>query len=73
MSQDSSFRYCIALLLIVQAACWLLTVLDLFSPGKPLSLARNSISTVQNSTWLLRIMSRREDALVYSFADLRAR
>jgi hypothetical protein len=42
MIKETSFRSLIALLLTIQALCWVLTLLDLFSPGKPLSVLRHS-------------------------------
>jgi hypothetical protein len=46
MPKDSSFRVCIALLLVVQAICWTFTLVDLFSPGKPRLLLRTSMDLV---------------------------
>ncbi|KAK7191329.1 hypothetical protein PSPO01_02638 [Paraphaeosphaeria sporulosa] len=42
MVKDSSLRLFMAVLLAIQAVCWSLTLLDLISPGKPLSLLRTS-------------------------------
>jgi len=42
MLRESSFRLFIALLLAIQTLCWSLTLLDLLSPGKPLSLLRTA-------------------------------
>jgi hypothetical protein len=42
MVKDSSFRLFMAVLLVIQTVCWSLTLLDLMSPGKPLSLLRTS-------------------------------
>jgi hypothetical protein len=40
MQKDYPFRVCVGILLVVQAMCWFLTLLDLFNPGKPLCLTR---------------------------------
>lgn len=59
MAKDASFRLCLSFLLAIQATIWALTVLDLLSPGKPLSLFRTSVSLCRNSTDLLaRIVTR---------------
>ena len=46
MAKESSFRFCIAALLVVQIACWALTLLDLYSPGKPRVLLRTALDVV---------------------------
>ncbi|KAF2244490.1 hypothetical protein BU26DRAFT_523137 [Trematosphaeria pertusa] len=66
MSKDSSFRTCIALLLAIQAACWALTLLDLYSPGKPLSLLRSSTNL------FAQLFSRRTSGLL-SYKDIHTR
>ncbi|KAF2191141.1 hypothetical protein K469DRAFT_556789 [Zopfia rhizophila CBS 207.26] len=58
MLRDASFRSLIGLLLAIQAVCWLLALLDLFSPGKPLFL-------FQNSTDIITLVSRRSSALLH--------
>ncbi|KAF1828785.1 hypothetical protein BDW02DRAFT_511474 [Decorospora gaudefroyi] len=40
------FRLCIAFLLIVQIACWALTLLDLVHPGRPQVLLRTTMDTI---------------------------
>ncbi|KAF2795928.1 hypothetical protein K505DRAFT_323712 [Melanomma pulvis-pyrius CBS 109.77] len=65
-SSSSSFRLCIALLLSIQALCWLLTLLDLFVPGKPLSIFRHSTDI------LSQLFSRRSSAMLY-YKEIRAR
>ncbi|KAF2872186.1 hypothetical protein BDV95DRAFT_492928 [Massariosphaeria phaeospora] len=67
MSKDTSFRYCVALLLAIQAACWALTLLDLFSPGKPLSLLRTS------SDVLSRLFSPGRSSVLLYYNDVCAR
>lgn len=69
---SNSFRLCIALLLAVQALCWILTLLDLFSPGKPLALFRKSSSMLHNSTdGFTQLFARRASALLV-YKDVRA-
>jgi hypothetical protein len=46
MAKESSFRLCIAFLLIVQIACWALTLLDLMHPGRPQLLLRTTMDTM---------------------------
>jgi hypothetical protein len=46
MGKETSFRLCIAFLLIVQIACWTLTLLDLVDPGKPQLLLRTTMDTI---------------------------
>ncbi|KAL6169605.1 hypothetical protein ACJQWK_04617 [Exserohilum turcicum] len=46
MGKESSFRICIAFLLIVQIACWSLTLLDLLHPGKPHAVIRTTMDLV---------------------------
>jgi hypothetical protein len=46
MAKESSFRLCIAFLLIVQIACWALTLLDLLHPGKPHAIIRTTMDLV---------------------------
>lgn len=46
MGKESSFRLCIAFLLIVQIACWALTLLDLLHPGKPTAMLRTTMDLV---------------------------
>lgn len=46
MAKDSSFRLCIAALLVVQIACWALTLLDLYQPGQPRVLLRTALDVV---------------------------
>jgi hypothetical protein len=46
MAKESSFRLCIAFLLIVQIACWALTLLDLMHPGRPQMLLRTTMDTM---------------------------
>jgi hypothetical protein len=46
MAKDSSFRLCIAFLLVVQIACWALTLLDLMHPGRPQMLLRTTMDTM---------------------------
>ncbi|KAF9740115.1 hypothetical protein PMIN01_02750 [Paraphaeosphaeria minitans] len=59
MVKESSLRLFMAVLLAIQAVCWSLTLLDLISPGKPLSLLRTSgdmvsqMLSVQSSTTAL--------------------
>ncbi|KAL5391965.1 hypothetical protein PMIN02_006379 [Paraphaeosphaeria minitans] len=53
MVKESSLRLFMAVLLAIQAVCWSLTLLDLISPGKPLSLLRTSgdmVSQMLSST-----------------------
>ncbi|KAF2016194.1 hypothetical protein BU24DRAFT_196397 [Aaosphaeria arxii CBS 175.79] len=72
MSKTSSFRVCISLLLLVQIACWFLTVLDLYRPGRPQSLLRNSMSVLRTSSeGLLQLLSQPSSALL-SYKDIRA-
>ncbi|KAF1947713.1 hypothetical protein EJ02DRAFT_439914 [Clathrospora elynae] len=59
MPKNTPFRLCIAFLLIVQVACWTLTLLDLFHPGKPRAVIRTTMDLVslyfsRQSTALLR-------------------
>jgi hypothetical protein len=46
MSKDTSFRVCIAALLIVQIACWALALADLFIPGKPRLIIRTTMDVI---------------------------
>jgi hypothetical protein len=46
MSKDSSFRLCIAALLIIQIACWALALVDLFEPGKPRLMIRTTMDVI---------------------------
>jgi hypothetical protein len=46
MSKDSSFRLCIAALLIIQIACWALALVDLFIPGKPRLILRTTMDVI---------------------------
>jgi hypothetical protein len=46
MSKDSSFRLCIAALLIIQIACWALALADLFVPGKPRLIVRTTMDVI---------------------------
>jgi hypothetical protein len=46
MSKDSSFRLCIAALLIIQIACWALALVDLFVPGKPRLMIRTTMDVI---------------------------
>ncbi|KAH7345929.1 hypothetical protein BKA66DRAFT_433801 [Pyrenochaeta sp. MPI-SDFR-AT-0127] len=64
MGKESSFRICIAVLLAIQAACWALTLLDLFSPGKSRALLRTVFDMVS------RVTSRRSSG-VLSYRDIR--
>ncbi|KAF1959780.1 hypothetical protein CC80DRAFT_545214 [Byssothecium circinans] len=47
-TSTSTFRLLTTLLLLIQACCWALTLLDLFSPGKPLLLLRASTNILSN-------------------------
>ncbi|KAF2645114.1 hypothetical protein P280DRAFT_466350 [Massarina eburnea CBS 473.64] len=46
MQKPTSLRLLLTLLLLIQACCWALTLLDLFQPGKPLLMLRDSTNTV---------------------------
>lgn len=46
MAKDASFRMCIAALLVVQVACWALTLLDLYQPGQPRVLLNTAFDGV---------------------------
>jgi hypothetical protein len=65
-SKDVPFRLCIALLLAIQAVIWALMLLDLLSPGRPLSLYRVSMDT------LGRLVARRSEGLL-SYKSVRVR
>jgi hypothetical protein len=65
MSKDTSFRFCIAALLIVQIACWALALVDLFVPGKPRVLVRTTLDIVS------QMFAKRSTALLL-YKDLRA-
>jgi DMSO reductase anchor subunit len=58
MPKDSSFRVCIALLLVIQAICWAFTLVDLWNPGKPRLLLRTSMEVVA------RAVAKRGDVLL---------
>ncbi|KAF2280214.1 uncharacterized protein EI97DRAFT_429971 [Westerdykella ornata] len=75
MTKDTPFRLCLIFLLVMQTICWALALLDLFSPGKPLSLYRSSMSIYRNSTTMLsQLLSRRAAAAGWlSYRDLRTR
>lgn len=45
-NKETSFRFCIAALLIVQIACWALALADLFVPGKPRVIIRTTMDVV---------------------------
>ncbi|EUC35133.1 hypothetical protein COCCADRAFT_91715 [Bipolaris zeicola 26-R-13] len=66
MGKDSSFRICIAFLLIVQLACWSLTLLDLLHPGKPHALMRNIMDLVS------LFFSRQSTTALLSYRDIKA-
>ncbi|KAF2006839.1 hypothetical protein P154DRAFT_480589 [Amniculicola lignicola CBS 123094] len=66
-AKEASFRICIAVLLAVQAACWILMLLDLYQPGKPLLLFRNSTSI------LTRISERSSKSALLYYKDIRTR
>lgn len=52
-------RLCLTLIVLIQATCWTLILLDLFSPGKPQLLLRSTISVMgRTSDTLLRIVAR---------------
>jgi len=74
MGKDSSFRLCIASLLIIQIACWALTLLDLYHPGKPTAMLRTTMDLAslyftrlggQSSAALQHLSVRDITALVY--------
>lgn len=67
MLKDNSFRICVALLLSIQTLCWALTLLDLISPGKPLSLLRSSSDFLSH---LPRLFYR---SAILSYKDVRVR
>jgi hypothetical protein len=66
MGKDSSFRMCIAFLLMVQIACWTLTLLDLLHPGKPYALIRTTMDLVS------LYFSRQSSAALLSYRDIKA-
>jgi len=65
MSKDTSFRFCIAALLVVQIACWALALTDLFVPGKPRLLIRTTMDVVS------QLFARRSTILL-AYRDFRA-
>ncbi|KAH7400763.1 hypothetical protein DE146DRAFT_474627 [Phaeosphaeria sp. MPI-PUGE-AT-0046c] len=65
MSKDSSFRLCIAALLIIQIACWMLALVDLFVPGKPRLIIRTTMDVVS------QLFARRSSAMLL-YRDFRA-
>jgi hypothetical protein len=65
MSKDTSFRFCITALLIVQIACWALALADLFVPGKPRVIIRTTMDIIS------QIFARRSTATLL-YRDFRA-
>jgi hypothetical protein len=65
MSKDSSFRLCIAALLIIQIACWALALVDLFVPGKPRLIIRTTMDVIS------QLFARRTAAMLL-YEDFRA-
>jgi len=65
MSKDTSFRFCIAALLIVQIACWALALVDLFVPGKPRVIIRTTMDVIS------QMFARRSQAMLL-YKDFRA-
>lgn len=66
MSKDTSFRLCMALLLVVQAGCWALMLINLFSPGQPLHMLRSTTALFRNSTIVLpQAFTRKASALLH--------
>lgn len=65
MGKDSSFRICIAFLLIVQIACWSLTLLDLLHPGKPNAIVRTTVD-------LVSLYFSRQSSALLSYQDIKA-
>ncbi|USP73926.1 hypothetical protein yc1106_01200 [Curvularia clavata] len=65
MGKDSSFRICIAFLLIVQIACWSLTLLDLLHPGKPHAIMRTTVD-------LVSLYFSRQSSALLSYQDIKA-
>ncbi|KAF2748031.1 hypothetical protein M011DRAFT_467069 [Sporormia fimetaria CBS 119925] len=73
MQKSTPFRTCILILLILQAAIWALTLLDLVSPGKPLSLFRTSLKVYRHSTDILaQLLSRRAQSMLH-YSNIRGR
>ncbi|KNG49469.1 hypothetical protein DDE82_004941 [Stemphylium lycopersici] len=66
MAKDSSFRICIAFLLIVQIACWTLTLLDLLHPGKPHAIMRTTMDLVSI------FFTRQSSSAMLSYRDIKA-
>ncbi|KAF1920804.1 hypothetical protein BDU57DRAFT_436091 [Ampelomyces quisqualis] len=65
MSKDSSFRICIAFLLVIQIACWALSLADLFIPGKPRLIVRTTMDVIS------QLFARRSAAMLL-YQDFRA-
>jgi hypothetical protein len=65
MSKDSSFRLCIAALLIIQIACWALALVDLFIPGKPRLILRTTMDVISQ-------LFARQSTAVLLYRDFRA-
>ncbi|KAF2727937.1 hypothetical protein EJ04DRAFT_516939 [Polyplosphaeria fusca] len=42
MPKDTPFRICVTVLLMIQAVCWILTLVDLLNPGRRLSVYQQS-------------------------------
>jgi len=65
MAKETSFRVCIAFLLIVQIACWTLTLLDLLHPGKPHAVMRTTMD-------LVSIYFSRQSSALLSYRDMKS-
>jgi hypothetical protein len=65
MAKESSFRVCIAALLIIQIACWMLALVDLFVPGKPRIILRTTMDVVS------QLFARKSSAMLL-YRDFRA-
>ncbi|KAH8732471.1 hypothetical protein GQ44DRAFT_602728 [Phaeosphaeriaceae sp. PMI808] len=59
MAKDTSFRLCIAALLIIQIACWMLALVDLFVPGKPRVFVRTTMDVIS------QVFARRSTAMLF--------
>ncbi|KAF2024746.1 hypothetical protein EK21DRAFT_117443 [Setomelanomma holmii] len=65
MAKDASFRMCIAALLIIQIACWMLALADLFIPGKPRVILRTTMDVIS------QLFARKSSAMLL-YRDFRA-
>lgn len=67
MPKTDAFRTCIAILLFIQLTCWALTLLDLLSPGRPVSMLRTSMDVVS------QLFAKQQPAAVLLYKDFRSR